>query len=61
MTRSEALTVLAGTSEEDLGDALMTMSCEYWLSKGNDKDDILFMTETTLDDLEEEDSEDDDD
>lgn len=49
MTKGEALTILAGSPGDELGDTLLELAVTYWLETGASKDDILFLTEEVLD------------
>lgn len=43
MTKGEALTILASSSDADLGDNLLELAAAYWLERGSTPDDIQDM------------------
>lgn len=50
MTRGEALSIIAATPDDDLGDVLMQLAATYWLEQEDmSKDDVLFLFEEVLD------------
>ncbi len=52
MTRSEVLAIISNTSEDELGDILLECAVQYWIDKGVSPDEIIFLTESVLEDAE---------
>jgi hypothetical protein len=50
MMRSEVLAIIANTPEDELGDILLECAVQYWLDKGTSPDEIVFLTESVLED-----------
>lgn len=48
MTRSEILSILANTPDDELGDMLIELACQEWRDKGSSDDDIVFLVESVL-------------
>lgn len=50
MTKGEALTLLAASSQEELGDNLLELAVAYQLEEGHSKEDVLDMVALVLED-----------